>query len=197
MEFPIFPLNGAVLFPKTYLPLNIFEKRYIEMVDYALSKQRIIGMIQTNNNGNLFKIGCLGKITNFNEIEDGRYLINLKGLHCFSTIKEISSQHNFRILHGNIIESDLNFQKENKETKSLITSKFESYIKIKKIKFNLSEINHLNAIELARVIAMVSPFDVIDKQMLLEINSINEFCLKIISILEIELSNPPKKMVVN
>ena len=75
MHIPIFPLNGAVLFPKTNLPLNIFEDRYIAMVDYALPKNRLIGMIQSKNNGELFNIGCLGKIVGFNETNDWRYLI--------------------------------------------------------------------------------------------------------------------------
>ena len=79
MELPIFPLNGAVLFPETSLPLNIFEKRYIDMVNYSLAREREIGMIQTMNNGDLCKIGCIGKIHSFNETNDGRYLISL---HC-------------------------------------------------------------------------------------------------------------------
>ena len=83
MRFPIFPLNGAILFPGTNLPLNIFEKKYIQMVDYAFSNNRLIGMIQIKENKNFFKIGCLGKITNFTETQDGRYQINLEGLHRF------------------------------------------------------------------------------------------------------------------
>ena len=79
MEIPIFPLNGAVLFPGTSLPLNIFEKRYIEMVDYALSKERCIGMIQSDEKNNLYNIGCIGKIHSFSETTDGRYLISLQG----------------------------------------------------------------------------------------------------------------------
>ena len=73
MNFPVFPLNGAILFPNTNLPLNIFEDRYIDMVDYALSHSRLIGMIQTKKNKDLFTIGCLGKITNFTETSDGLY----------------------------------------------------------------------------------------------------------------------------
>ena len=65
MRFPVFPLNGAILFPGTNLPLNIFEKRYIQMVDHALLNNRTIGMIQQKKNGEFFKIGCLGKITSF------------------------------------------------------------------------------------------------------------------------------------
>ena len=83
MNLPVFPLNGAVLFPNTNLPLNIFEERYIDMVDYALSKDRMIGMIQKNTNDEFFNIGCTGKITSFLETEDGKYQINLQGLDRF------------------------------------------------------------------------------------------------------------------
>jgi len=96
MNISIFPLNGAVLFPKTNLPLNVFEDRYIAMVDYALSKDRLIGTIQTKNNGELFNIGCLDKIIGFNETNDGTYLINLEGISCFALKKEPTKQYNFR-----------------------------------------------------------------------------------------------------
>ena len=88
MQIPIFPLNSAVLYPETNLPLNIFEDRYIDMVDFALSNKRLIGMIQTNEKGKLFKVGCVGKITSFNETKDGRYLINLEGMNLFLLKKE-------------------------------------------------------------------------------------------------------------
>ena len=70
MKIPIFPLNGAIMFPNTNLPLNIFEERYIDMVDYTLSKNKIIGMIQRKANNELYDIGCYGKITAFNETPD-------------------------------------------------------------------------------------------------------------------------------
>ena len=95
MFLPIFPLNGAVLFPETNLPLNIFEDRYIEMVNYALSSNRLIGMVQRDKSGNLFKVGCVGKITSFNETKDGRYLINLQGINCFKIKKEIKEKYKF------------------------------------------------------------------------------------------------------
>ena len=106
MNFPIFPLNGAILFPKTTLPLNIFEKRYISMVDYALSNKRLIGMIQTKENGELFNVGCLGKISSFNETSDGRYLISLEGVNCFSLTEELEQKNLFRIVSAKIINSD-------------------------------------------------------------------------------------------
>ena len=93
MNFPVFPLNGAILFPNTNLPLNIFEEKYIDMVDYALSHNRLIGMIQTQENKDLFKIGCLGKITNFTETSDGRYQINLEGINRFKIKKILNKKH--------------------------------------------------------------------------------------------------------
>ena len=92
MELPIFPLNGAVLFPGTSLPLNIFEKRYIEMVNYALSKERCIGMIQSDKKNKLYNIGCIGKIHSFSETTDGRYLISLQGTKCFKVKKELEKE---------------------------------------------------------------------------------------------------------
>ena len=92
MIFPVFPLNGAILFPNTNLPLNIFEERYLEMVDYAFSNDRLIGMIQIKKNKDFFKIGCLGKITSFTETSDKRYQINLEGINRFRIKKIIKNR---------------------------------------------------------------------------------------------------------
>ena len=104
MELPIFPLNGAVLFPGTNLPLNIFENRYIDMVDYALARNREIGMIQSDDNNDLYKVGCVGKINSFNETNDGRYLISLQGTNCFKIIKEIKVDYSFRLVDTELIK---------------------------------------------------------------------------------------------
>ena len=95
MLIPIFPLNGAILFPETNLPLNIFEERYIEMIDFALSKNKLLGMIQTKDNGDLYRVGCIGRINSFNETKDGRYIINLRGKNHFSILKEVPLNHKF------------------------------------------------------------------------------------------------------
>ena len=198
MHIPIFPLNGVVLFPKTNLPLNIFEDRYIAMVDYALSKDRLIGMIQIKNTGKLFNIGCLGKITGFNETNDGRYLINLEGINCFVLKKELTKQYNFRIVDAMILE---NTTKKNYKLKSELKNKildgYKRYIKEKNINIDLSEIINIKTEQLAKFIAMVSPFDDIDKQMLLEITETEEFCKKLLSILEIEIANLNKEKIYN
>jgi len=198
MHIPIFPLNGAVLFPKTNLPLNIFEDRYKAMVNYALSKDRLIGMIQSKNTGELFNIGCLGKIIGFNETNDGRYLINLKGISCFVLKKELIKQYNFRIVDIIILKNNTKQNyKLKSELKNKILDSYKRYIKEKNININLSEIINIKTEQLAKFIAMVSPFDDIDKQMLLEITKTEEFCEKLFSILEIEISNLNQEKIFN
>ena len=189
MQIPIFPLNGAVLYPETNLPLNIFEDRYIDMVDFALSNKRLIGMIQTNEKGKLFKIGCVGKITSFNETKDGRYLINLEGMNLFLLKKEIDLGFKFRIIEGSSIKHNSNNLSIDSNIKKTLLNKYSKYIKNKKIDLSISELEKLTTKQLAKLIAMVSPFDHIDKQMLLEISIPNEFCKKLLSILDIELVN--------
>ena len=198
MHIPIFPLNGAVLFPKTNLPLNIFEDRYIAMVDYALSKDRLIGMIQSKNTGELFNIGCVGKIIGFNETNDGRYLINLEGICCFVLKKELKKKHNFRIFDAMIVENKVKKNyKLKSELKNKILDTYRRYIKEKNININLGEIINIKTEQLAKLIAMVSPFDDIDKQMLLEITENKVFCEKLLSILQIEIASLNQKKIFN
>ena len=98
-KISVFPLSNFIIFPKTTVPLNIFEPRYIDMVNDSMRSNKFIGMIQpkTPNNSSipseLYDIGCLGKITSFKETEDGRYLIELKGLIRFKIIKEIKTEN--------------------------------------------------------------------------------------------------------
>jgi len=100
---PVFPLSNFIIFPKTTVPLNIFEPRYVEMINDSMKKNKFIGMIQPKsiNNENsivpsLHKIGCLGKITSFKETDDGRYLIDLKGVIRFKIVKEIADNKPYR-----------------------------------------------------------------------------------------------------
>jgi len=197
MQIPIFPLNGAVLYPETNLPLNIFEDRYIDMVDFALSNKRLIGMIQTDEKGKLFKVGCIGKITSFNETKDGRYLINLEGMNLFLLKKEIDMGFKFRIIEGSSIKHNSNNLSVDSNIKKTLLNKYSKYIKNKKIDLNIAELEKLTTKQLAKLIAMVSPFDHIDKQMLLEISIPNEFCKKLLSILDIELVNDGAGKTIN
>ncbi len=190
MELPIFPLNGAVLFPETSLPLNIFEKRYIDMVDYSLAREREIGMIQTMNNGDLYKIGCIGKIHSFNETNDGRYLISLQGLNCFEVVKEIYVDYSFRIVRANVIKGvNKEDNKLDNDKKSNILKKYKKYISSKKINIDLSEIDGIEIYQLMKFIAMISPFKDIEKQALLETDNVEDFYYKLLSIIDFDIAS--------
>ena len=190
MELPIFPLNGAVLFPETSLPLNIFEKRYIDMVDYSLAREREIGMIQTMNNGDLCKIGCIGKIHSFNETNDGRYLISLQGLNCFEVVKEIDVDYSFRIVRANVIKGvNKEDNKLDNDKKSNILKKYKKYISFKKINIDLSEIDGIEIYQLMKFIAMISPFKDIEKQALLETDNVEDFYYKLLSIIDFDIAS--------
>ena len=190
MELPIFPLNGAVLFPETSLPLNIFEKRYIDMVNYSLAREREIGMIQTMTNGDLYKIGCIGKIHSFNETNDGRYLISLQGLNCFEVVKEIYVDYSFRIVRANVIKGvNKEDNKLDNDKKSNILKKYKKYISFKKINIDLSEIDGIEIYQLMKFIAMISPFKDIEKQALLETDSVEDFYNKLLSIIDFDIAS--------
>ena len=197
MKFPIFPLNGAILFPNTNLPLNIFEDRYIEMVDYALSNDRLIGMIQTNKNNDFFNVGCLGKITNFTETTDRRYQINLEGISRFKVKKILNNKDKFIIIDGEKLSYNSNFKKQTSSIGNKLLSNFKNYLNIKKIEFNTSEFESLDALNLAKIICVISPLDHLTKQMLLEFNGSDELCESLISVLEIEINNFDKSSKIN
>ena len=197
MELPIFPLNGAVLFPETSLPLNIFEDRYIEMVDYALARDRFIGMIQTDDNKNLYKIGCIGKIHSFNETNDGRYLISLKGTTCFRVINEVNKNFSFRLVNCEEINNVENFIDLSEVQRNELLNKYKKYIKIKNINLSLEEIEVIDTSQLIKFIAMISPFKNEDKQILLETNNQIEFYKKLLSIIELELYGDVTNRTVN
>ena len=197
MNFPVFPLNGAILFPNTNLPLNIFEDRYIDMVDYALSHNRLIGMIQTKKNKDLFTIGCLGKITNFTEMSDGKYQINLEGIKRFKINKILEKKHKFIMIDGEELDYNSNFKKQTSELSNKLLSSFKNYLNIKKIEFNTSDFERLGALNLAKIICVISPLDHLTKQMLLEFDGSDDLCESLISVLEIEINNFGKSSKIN
>ena len=197
MNFPIFPLNGAILFPNTNLPLNIFEDRYIDMVDYALSHKRLIGMIQTKKSKDFFNVGCLGKITNFTETSDRRYQINLEGISRFKVKKILDNKHKFTIIEGEELNYNSNFRKKTSTLSDRLLSNFKNYLDVKKIEFNTSEFETLDALSLAKIICIISPLDYLTKQMLLEFNGSDDLCENLISVLDIEIKNFGKSSKIN
>jgi len=173
------------MFPKTNLPLNIFEEKYIDMIDYSLSNNRIIGMVQHKPNNELYNIGCYGKITVFNETPDKKYLINLEGINCFKIIRELRTDHKFRICEIEIFD-DYNNNTLEDISKLKILESFEKYSRLKNLKIGFNEISALNTVDLLKLIVMISPFDIEVKQMLLELRSNKDLYEKVISTLEIE-----------
>ena len=179
---PVFPLQGAVMFPNTYLPLNIFEPRYLKMIDYSISqKNRLIGMIQPkkskdknkNENVDLYNVGCAGRIIKFEETEDSRYLITLKGVSRFNLLSDITNKENFREakVNWNEFTEDLNEKGSNDSFVSL-KKVLKDFLRLKKMKVNMEIIEACNDYNFVDQITMICPLALEEKQLLLETKSI-------------------------
>ena len=119
---PVFPLSNFIIFPNTTVPLNIFEPGYIELINDSMKTNKMIGLIQPKSNGDslipeLHKVGCLGKITNFKDTSDGRYMIDLSGITRFEITKEIKSTKPYRIFETNYDNFELDLTPEKKKLK--------------------------------------------------------------------------------
>ena len=176
---PIFPLDGVVMFPNTYLPLNIFEPRYLKMIDKAISsKSRLVGMIQpknlneTDTKNTFYTVGCAGKIIKFEETVDKRYLITLEGKSRFDLISENINDNNFReanICWKNFSEDlDENVKQTDFSTLKIILKK---YLKAQNIRANMDEIDSFNDHNFVDQITMICPLANNEKQLLLETKS--------------------------
>ena len=173
---PVFPLSNFIIFPNTTVPLNIFEPRYVEMIQDSINTNKIIGLIQPKNNDSsnpdLHKIGCLGKISNFKDTSDGRYLIELSGLTRFEIIKEIKNDKPYRMFEINYDNFKEDLSLEDKKLKfsdlELIFKDLKLLFKKKGyiIKWKSLEKQDLN--ETINALAMASPFSLEEKQILLE-----------------------------
>ena len=176
-KIAVFPLSNFIIFPKTTVPLNIFEPRYIQMIDDAMKANRIIGIIQPKKTGdlkkpNLYNVGCAGKITNFNETEDGRYLIVLNGICRFKIISEEKNDKLYRICNISFTEYLGDLNKKNEEIKSndlkFIFDEFKSFFKKQGYLINLEEMKKNNIDQTINALSMASPFSLEEKQILLE-----------------------------
>ena len=192
---PIFPLKGVVMFPDTYLPLNIFEPRYLKMIDHAISnKNRLIGMIQPKNSldgenykPNLHEIGCMGKITSFKESDDGRYLIELKGIIRFKIVREIQTDKKYREceIEFNDYFEDLEDKKEHIKFSDLelIFKDLKLLFEKKGFIINWKGLEKQSLNETINALAMASPFSLEEKQILLEAKNLETRKTKIAEIL--------------
>ena len=174
---PIFPLSNFIIFPHTTVPLNIFEPRYVEMINDSMKTNKMIGLIQPKKNKvnsipELHTVGCLGKITSFKDTSDGRYLIELIGLNRFKIIKEIKSGKPYRNYEVNFddFQDDLNFSKEELKFSDLelIFKDLKSLFEKKGYIINWKSLEKQNLNETINALAMASPFSLEEKQVLLE-----------------------------
>ena len=179
---PVFPLESAVMFPNTYLPLNIFEPRYLKMIDYSMSqKNRLIGMIQPKKSRDkkkivdLYNVGCAGRIIKFEETEDSRYLITLKGVSRFNLLSDITNKDNFREANVNWNEfiEDLN-QEGSMDSFVSLKKVLKGFFKLTKMKVNMEIIEACNDYNFVDQITMICPLALEEKQLLLETKSITK-----------------------
>mgnify|MGYP001279262087 FL=1 len=192
---PIFPLSNFIVFPKTAVPLNIFEPRYLEMVNESMKAEKFIGMVQPKTMKNfdntklpiLHKIGCLGKINSFKETDDGRYLIELKGLIRFKIINEINNNKNYREVEVSFDDylHDLDEKKEDLKFSDLelIFKDFKSLFEKRGFIINWKALEKQSLDETINALAMTSPFSLEEKQVLLEAKNLNARKTKIAEIL--------------
>ena len=192
-QIPVFPLSNFIIFPKTTVPLNIFEPRYIDMINDSMKSNKLIGMIQPKTSNikqikpELHEVGCLGKITSFRETEDGRFLIEVKGLIRFKKIAELDAENKYRVLEVNFKDfyQDLENKKENLKFSDLelIFKDLKSLFEKRGFIINWKGLEKQSLDETINALAMASPFTLEEKQILLEAKNLELRKTKISEIL--------------
>lgn len=173
---PIFPLSGVIYFPKTNLPLNIFEQRYLDLVNDTYNKDKLMGMVQSRKDENkVYKVGCLGKISDLQKSQDGRILINLTGITRFNILEEVKNNklyREFKVDYKNF-EIDLNNLTESYGVENLM-SKAKIFFKKNGLLLNWREFEKLDKMQKINTLSMISPVTNEEKQKLLEALTIKD-----------------------
>ena len=176
-QIPIFPLSNFIIFPKTTVPLNIFEPRYIQMIDDSMKSHRMIGMVQPKKIGNtkkpdLYNIGCIGKITSFNETDDGRYLIVINGISRYKIIEEIFTNKLYRQCNVSYKEFENDIKKKEEEIKfsdlELVFKNLKSIFEKQGYMIDWKNLEKQSLDQTINTLSMASPFSLEEKQILLE-----------------------------
>ena len=188
-QIPIFPLSGVIYFPKTNLPLNIFEDRYLDLVNDSFRNNKLMGMVQSKKENNLiYKVGCLGKISDYQETSDGRVLINLTGITRFEITKEVDNKKKYR-------EFEVDYKKFYKDILdddkvALVYDKLNFMEKIKRffekngLMINWEEFEKLDETQKINTLSMIAPISNGEKQKLLETISLNDKTNTLLNIIE-------------
>ena len=173
---PIFPLSGVIYFPKTNLPLNIFEQRYLDLVNDTYNKDKLMGMVQSQKDENkVYKVGCLGKISDLQKSQDGRILINLTGITRFNILEEVKNNklyREFKVDYKNF-EIDLNNLTEDHGVENLM-SKAKIFFKKNGLLLNWREFERLDKMQKINTLSMISPVTNEEKKKLLEALTIKD-----------------------
>lgn len=200
VAIPIFPLGGALLFPRAVLPLNIFEPRYLAMVDAALVGHRLIGMIQPAGlispaapgeieSADLSEVGCAGRITGFQETDDGRYLIALTGICRFRVVEEIKHDGPYRIARADWAPFVSDLQRDprlDESARARLVSALHSYLERSGLKADWSAVEEAPVDTLINSLAAGCPFSNPEKQALLEARTLEDRCAALITLLTME-----------
>jgi len=178
-KIPVFPLSGVIYFPKTNLPLNIFEDRYLDLVNDSFRSNKLMGMVQSKKENNLvYKVGCLGRISDYQETSDGRVLINLTGIIRFEITKEISNQKKYR-------EFEVDYEKFYKDVlnpenvarvydKQNFMEKIKRFFEKNGLMINWKEFEKLDETQKINTLSMIAPISNEEKQKLLETISLSD-----------------------
>ena len=193
-KIPVFPLSNFIIFPKTTVPLNIFEARYIQMINDSMKSDKFIGMVQPMNIKDpqanipkLYNIGCMGKITSFKETNDGRFLIELKGIIRFKIVREIKNNKDYRECEVDFTEYQIDLNSKEESIKfsdlELIFKDLKSLFEKRGFIINWNALEKQSLSETINALAMASPFSIEEKQILLEAINLDTRKLKISEIL--------------
>ena len=173
---PIFPLSGVIYFPKTNLPLNIFEERYLDLVNDAVRKDKLMGMIQSKKHDKeVFTVGCLGKINDYQKSKDGRILINLTGITRFKILKEVENSKLYREFKVDYKKYTLDLDPVAEEVSTLsLMEKVKIFFKNNALLLNWKEFEKLDKSQSINTLSMIAPISNEEKQKLLESQSLKE-----------------------
>ena len=186
---PVFPLSGVIYFPQTNLPLNIFEQRYLNLVNDAYNKDKLMGMVQAKSEGDsVYKVGCLGRISDYQKSKDGRVLINLTGITRFKILDEKRNDKMYREFKVNYKSFEYDLIKDTGEINSFsLIKKAKTFFKKNGLLLNWKEFEKLDHNQIVNTLAMISPVANEEKQKILEAVTLNEKVKTLESIIDFYL----------
>ena len=198
-QIPVFPLSGVIYFPKTNLPLNIFEERYLDLVNDCFRSNKLMGMVQSKKENSLvYKVGCLGKISDYQETSEGRILINLTGITRFEITKEIENKKKYRVF-------EVDYKKFHKDVldpdkvallydKSKFMDKIKKFFEKNGLMINWKEFEKLEETQKINTLSMIAPISNGEKQKLLETVNLGDKTTTLLNIIEFySYENTPNK----